>query len=194
VLFTFKYCGDKKEEEITLKENSALIQEQLKNVSKLIVTEGHFSEVFTYKNSKAVFGDLLEAKKKALVVVNADVTVSYDLSKITYKIDETTKTFQVLSIPKEAIKISPDFEYYDIQEDYFNQFDAKDYNSIKETVKKQLMKKIEASDLKANAKNRLLSELSKFYILTNSLGWTLKYNTNPVNGLNELNNLEGVLD
>jgi site-specific recombinase XerD len=92
------------------------------------------------------------------------------------------------------MKISPDFEYYDIQEDYFNQFDAKDYNSIKETVKKQLMKKIEASDLKANAKNRLLSELSKFYILTNSLGWTLKYNTNPVNGLNELNNLEGVLD
>jgi hypothetical protein len=194
VLFTFKYCGDKKEEEITLKENSALIQEQLKNVSKLIVTEGHFSEVFTYKNSKAVFGDLLEAKKKALVVVNADVTVSYDLSKIEYKVDETTKTLNVLSIPKEEIKISPDFEYYDIQEDYFNQFDAKDYNSIKETVKKQLMKKIEASDLKANAKNRLLSELSKFYILTNSLGWTLKYNTNPVNGLNELNNLEGVLD
>lgn len=76
VLFTFKYCDDKKEEEITLKENSALIQEQLKNVSKLVVTEGHLTEVFTYKNSKAVFGDLMESKKKAIVVVNADVTVS----------------------------------------------------------------------------------------------------------------------
>ena len=56
VLFTFKYCGDKQEEKITLQENSALIQKQVKNVGKLVVTEGHFSEVFTYKNSKALFG------------------------------------------------------------------------------------------------------------------------------------------
>lgn len=85
-------------------------------------------------------------------------------------------------------------EYYDIQEEYFNQFNAKDYNAIKETVKKQLMKKIEVSDLKVNAKNRLLSELSKFYILTNSLGWTLKYKENPLQDLNELKRLEDFLD
>ena len=64
VLFSFKYCGDKKEEQTVLKENSALIQEQLNNVSKLVVTEGHFSEVFTYENSKRIFGDLIEAEKK----------------------------------------------------------------------------------------------------------------------------------
>ena len=194
VLFTLKYCEDKKEEEITLKENSALIQEQLKNVSKLVVTEGHFTEVFTYKNSKAIFGDLMESKKKAIVVVNADVTVSYDLSKIEYRIIESTKTLQVISIPKEELKISPDFEYYDIQEEYFNQFEAKDYNIIKETVKKQLMKKIEASDLKTNAQNRLLSELSKFYIVTNSLGWTLKYNEKPIKDFNALKDLDAILD
>jgi hypothetical protein len=109
VLFTFKYCDDKKEDKIVLKENTALIQEQIKNVGKLVVNEGHFSEVFTYKNSIAVFGDLLEAKKKAIVIVNADVTIGYDLSKIEYKIDEASKTLQILSIPKEEIKISPDF-------------------------------------------------------------------------------------
>lgn len=190
VFFTFKYCGDKKNEQTIIKENSALIQEQLKNVSKLVVTEGHFSEVFTYENSKRVFGDLLEAEKKAIVVVNADVTVAYDLSKIEYNIDETTKTLQILSIPEEEIKISPDFEYYDIQADYLNPFEAKDYNEIKKTVRKQLMKKIEASDLKSNAQNRLLSELSKFYILTNSLGWTLEYNQTPVESLESLNTLK----
>ncbi|WP_417871105.1 DUF4230 domain-containing protein [Winogradskyella sp.] len=190
VLFTFKYCGDKKNEQTIIKENSALIQEQLKNVSKLVVTEGHFSEVFTYENSKRVFGDLLEAEKKAIVVVNADVTVAYDLSKIEYNIDETTKALQILSIPEEEIKISPDFEYYDIQADYLNPFEAKDYNEIKKTVRKQLMKKIEASDLKSNAQNRLLSELSKFYILTNSLGWTLEYNQTPVESLEGLNTLK----
>lgn len=190
VLFTLKYCGDKKNEQTIIKENSALIQEQLKNVSKLVVTEGHFSEVFTYENSKRVFGDLLEAEKKAIVIVNADVTVAYDLSKIEYNIDETTKTLQILSIPEEEIKISPDFEYYDIQADYLNPFEAKDYNEIKKTVRKQLMKKIEASDLKSNAQNRLISELSKFYILTNSLGWTLEYNQTPVESLEGLNTLK----
>ena len=194
ILFTFKYCGDKKEDKIELRESTALIQEQIKNVGKLVVTEGHFSEVFTYKNSKAVFGDWLEAKKQAIVVVNADVTIGYDLSKIEYKIDEDNKILQILSIPNEEIKINPDFEYYDIQADYLNQFEAKDYNVIKETVSASLMKKIEASDLKSNAKNRLISELSKFFMLTNSLGWTMQYNENPVKDLNQLENLEGVLD
>ena len=55
ILFTFKYCGDKKEDRIILQEHSALIQEQLKNVGKLVVIEGHFSEVFNYKNSKEIF-------------------------------------------------------------------------------------------------------------------------------------------
>lgn len=190
VLFTFKYCSDKKEDKVTLQEHTALIQEQVKNVGKLIVTEGHFSEVFSYKNSKAIFGDLIEAEKKALVVVNADVTIAYDLSLIEYDIDELTKTLRILSIPKEEIKISPDFEYYDIQADFLNQFEANDYNSIKETVKKQLMKKIEASVLKSNAQNRLISELAKFYILTNSLGWTLEYNQNPIESSDQLQELK----
>ncbi|WP_026753925.1 DUF4230 domain-containing protein [Sediminibacter sp. Hel_I_10] len=194
VLFTFKYCGDKNNEEITIQENSALIREQIRNVGKLIVTEGHFSEVFTYKNTKAVFGNLINTEKKALVVVNADVTVAYDLSKIEYIINEDTKTLQILSIPEAEIKINPDFEYYDVQADYLNPFQAKDYNNIKNTVKKQFRKKIEASELKTNAENRLISELSKFYILTNSLGWTLTYNGATVKAADQLENLQPLKD
>ncbi|MDO5979713.1 DUF4230 domain-containing protein [Flavivirga spongiicola] len=175
ILFSFKYCGDKQEDKIVLQESSELIQEQIKNVGKLVVTEGHFSEVFNYKNSKDIFGDYFTSEKKALVVVNAEVTIAYDLSKIEFEVDNTNKTLTILSIPKEEIKINPDLEYYDIQSDFFNPFEAKDYNDIKKIVKESLDKKLEASDLKTNAKNRLISELSKFYILTNSLGWILKY-------------------
>ena len=190
ILFSFKYCGEKRENKIILKENSALIQEQIKNVGKLIVTEGHFSEVFTYKNSKDIFGDLLSVEKKALVVVNAEVTIAYDLSKIEFEVNETNKTLTILKIPEEELKINPDLEYYDVQADYLNPFEAKDYNDIKNTVKATLLKKIEASDLKANAKNRFISELSKFYILTNSLGWTLKYNENPMQSIEDLKGLK----
>lgn len=190
ILFSFKYCEEKKESRIVLQENSALIQKQIRNVGKLVVTEGHFSEVFNYKNSKDVFGDYFTSEKKALVVVNADVTIAYDLSKIDFEVDEVTKTLTIISIPEEEIKISPDFEYYDIQADFLNPFEAKDYNAIKNIVKGALNKKIEKSDLKNNAQNRLISELSKFYILTNSLGWTLKYNESSINNIEDMNGLE----
>ncbi len=186
ILFTFKYCGDKNDEKVKLQEHTSLLQEQIKNVGKLVVTEGHFSEVFTYENSKAIFGDLLEAKKQAIVIVNADVTVGYDLSEMTYEIDEVNRVLRIINIPEEEIKINPDLEYYDIQADFFNQFEAKDYNEIKSTVKASLMKKIEASELKSNAQNRLISELSKFFILTNTLGWTLEYNENPIQSSEQL--------
>lgn len=189
VLFGYRYIFNDNDKTI-LQENSALIQEQIRNVSKLVVTEGHFSQVFTYKNSKAIFANLVNVEKKALVVVNADVTVSYDLSQIQYELDEDTKTLKILSIPKEEITINPDFEYYDVTADFLNPFEAEDYNKIKDKVKGQLMKKIEASNLKSNAQNRLISELSKFYILTNSLGWTLQYEGNSIRSSDDLQNIK----
>lgn len=190
ILFSFKYCDDNRKNTIELRESSALIQKQINNVGKLVVTEGHFSEVFNYKNSKEILGEYLTSEKKALVVVNASVSIQYDLNKIEFEIDEANKTLRILSIPEEEVKIFPDLEYYDIQSDFLNPFEAKDYNDIKNIVRASLEKKIEASELKTNAKNRLLSELSKFYILTNSFGWTLTYNENPLTSMEALKQIK----
>lgn len=180
VILMFRYCEFKDRDTSTIEE-TALIQEQIRNVGKLIVTEGHFSEVLTFKDQERYFMGLLTAEKKALVVVNADVTVAYDLSKIQYDIDEANKTITIKNIPKEEIKISPDLKFYDVEQNGFNEFSAEDYNKINATVKTNLKKKIEKSSLKTNAQNRLLSELSKILILTNTMGWTLQYNGQPVN-------------
>lgn len=181
VVLIFRSCSEDKNEQSILKENSMLIQDQISNVSKLIVTEGNFAEVYNYKDSQELFGPLITADKKALVVVNAEVTVAYDLSKVDFEVDEANKTLFIKSIPEPEIKINPDFEYYDVTADYLNPFDAADYNKIKRNVNASLMKKIEVSTLKTNAQNRLISELSKFYVLTNSLDWKLVFNDQPVN-------------
>lgn len=186
LVFIVRSCNDKREDKSILEENSMLIQQEITNVSKLVVTEGHFAEVYNYKDSKELFGPLLRAEKKALVVVNADVTVAYDLSKIDFEIDEATKTVKIKNIPDAEINLNPDFEYYDVTADYLNQFDAADYNKIKKTVKASLMKKVEASALRTNAENRLISELQKFYILTNSMGWRLTYQEQTIESLDGL--------
>lgn len=188
VLFVFNKCKNDQNTEVI--EHSALIEKQLKNVSKLVVTEGNFSEVFSYKKSKAIFGDLIEVEKKALVVVNAEVTIAYDLSKIEFDLDEENKVLTITKIPEPELKIYPELEYYDVQADFLDPFQAEDYNAINKTVKQQIAKKIEASNLKNNAKDRLISELSKFYILTNSLGWTLQFNQSPINNPEDFNTLK----
>ncbi|SDZ96412.1 Protein of unknown function [Flavobacterium gillisiae] len=175
VVLLFKYCEFKKEDDSAIDYNTNLIQQQIVNVGKLVVTEGHFSEVVTYKNKAEYLMGIVSFDKKALIVVNADVTVAYDLHKMKYDIDEKNKTISILSIPKEEIKISTDIQFYDVEQSKLNPFTGDDYNKINKSVKANLAKKIEKSTLKTNAQNRLVSELSKFLILTNSLGWTLKY-------------------
>lgn len=175
VILLFKYCDFKKNDQDDISYNTNLIQQQIVNVGKLVVTEGHFSEVITYKNQQKYLMNMVSFEKKALIVVNADVTVAYDLQKMKYDIDEKNKTITIVSIPKEEIKISPDIQFYDVEQSKLNPFTGDDYNKINKSVKANLAKKIEKSTLKLNAKNRLISELSKILILTNTMGWTLQY-------------------
>ncbi len=55
MVFTFRYCENRNSERDQLEESTALIQQQIKNVGKLVVTEGTFSQVYTYNDSKKVF-------------------------------------------------------------------------------------------------------------------------------------------
>jgi hypothetical protein len=104
-----------------------------------------------------------------------------------YDIDEKNKTITILNIPKEEITINPDIQFYDVEQSKLNPFTGDDYNKINKSVKVNLAKKIENSSLKTNAQNRLISELSKILILTNSMGWKLQYNGKTIETEKELN-------
>ncbi|WP_378178200.1 DUF4230 domain-containing protein [Aquimarina sp. SS2-1] len=186
VVISINYFITQSKTQKTELQSSDLILDQIKNVGKLVVTEGHFSEVITYKDAKKYYLDILTAEKKAIVVVNAGVTVSYDLSKIEHIIDEVNKTLTITKIPEAEININPNIRYHDLEEDFFNQFNPEDHNLIQKEVIRQLNKKIEASTLKSNAENRLISELQKIYILTNSLGWKLVYKGQSVTDSEQL--------
>jgi len=190
IVFGLRYCENRKDNREQLEANTALIQKELKNVGKLIVTEGSYAQVFSFNDSKDLLYGLTYARKKALIVVNAKATIAYDLSKINKVVDETTRTVTITNIPEPELSINPNIQYYDVTQDYLNQFTASDYNKIKERIEKSLRKKIEASELRTNAENRLISELQKIYILTNSMGWTLQYNTTVIEDERDLQTLK----
>ena len=107
IVLLFKFCDFKKQDTSSLESNTNLIQQQIVNVGKLVVSEGHFAEVLTYKDKDEYFGGIVSFDKKALLIVNADVTVSYDLHQIKYDIEEKNKILTILNIPKEEIKKLP---------------------------------------------------------------------------------------
>ena len=168
--------------------DTELIAQQMKNVSKLVVNEAKISQVYNYKDEKS-FMNLMSFDKKALVVVNADVQIMYDLSKLEYVVDESTKTLRITHIPKEEIKINPDIKIYDVEESRFNAFRGSDYNEIQEKVRKQFFDQIKNSNIEKNAENRLVSELSKFLVVTKSLGWTLQYQEQIINSTEDIGTL-----
>lgn len=174
LFFGYQYFTKSKDNS-TIEYDTALIQSQIKNVAKLVVTEGHFSEVLTYKDQRKTYVPGLTFDKKALVIVNAEVTVAFDMSQLTYDIDAENKILTLTNIPEEEIKIYPELKYYDTESSRFNEFTGTDYNKIAKIAKANIAKKIEKSTLKSNAKNRLVSELSKLLIVTKSMGWKLEY-------------------
>jgi hypothetical protein len=190
LVFGLRYCEHQKDKREQIQVNSALIQKQLNNVSKLIVTEGTYAQVFTYEDSKKFYFDVFSANKKALIVVNATATISYDLSLIESEISEETETVRITYIPEPELAINPNIEYYDISQDYLNQFEAEDYNKIKNRIDSELREKIEASALVTNAQNRLISELQKIYVLTNSMGWELQYKSTSITNEEALQTLK----
>ena len=177
------------ESDAEIRSQSVLIRDQISNVGKLIVSEGNYNEVFTFEDSKKVFGAYLTAEKKALIMVKTKVTIAYDLHDITYSIDSINKVLRLTYIPPEEISVYPELEYYDVQSDFFNPFNAEDYNRIKEEVSQKVLQKVNKSVLKSNAQNRLISELAKFHILTESMGWTLMYRTQEINTQEDFNHL-----
>lgn len=194
IVFVLRYCEHQKDNREQLEAGTALIQKELNNVGKLVVTEGSYAQVFTYEDSKNLYAGLINVSKKALVIVNAEASISYDLGLIETHIDEEARTVTITKIPQPELKIDPNIEYYDIQQDYLHQFSAADYNLIKDRIEASLRKKIEASQLVSNAENRLISELQKLYIVTSAMGWTLKYGEQPIRDADDFGNFRQLPD
>ncbi len=170
-----QYCDHNRGSHDTVVYNTSLIKQQLKQVGKLVVTEGEFSQVHNYNSAKKYYFDALTFDKKALVIVNAKALVGYDLSQLEVTVDSVAKTVVIRSIPEPELTVVPDIKYFDMEDGIFNQFEAADFNRIQEKVVDSLKVTIAKSSLMTNAQNRLISELQKIYVLTNSMGWTLTY-------------------
>lgn len=165
---------------------SELIEKEVRSVSKLIVTEVSYAKVYTYENTKSYGWDFFSSQKKALVVSNAKAQVIYDLKKLNYTIDSERKEIVFSQLPKPSVNINPNLNFYELNNGILNTFEARDFNSMKQKITKDIERQIKSSDIFKNADDRLLTELTRIFALSNSMGWTVVYDGKSVGNAAEI--------
>lgn len=152
-------------------ENADVIIDRIESVKKIIVTEGYFSEIYSYKEADRYFYNYIEFEKKAILLVKGKATVSYDLTKMDYAVDKDSKTITLVNKPAPQVSVEPEIQYFDLQESTFNTFDRDDYNKLNSRAVIKLKEKIEKSDLKQVVREELETTLNDIQIVGKELGW-----------------------
>jgi hypothetical protein len=189
LFFSIKSFFDSNENKERLISETSLIEKEINNVRKLIVTEMKYAKVYTYENTKSYGWEYFTSQKRAIIISNARAQISYNLKDLEHQIDPESKTIYITYIPKPELRIDPDLIFYQIDDGLVNRFEGRDYNNIKKKIKADLKEEIENDAVMKNAQNRLLSELSSLYIVSSSLGWKLMYNETEINSTKEMDTI-----
>ena len=158
------------------KEESVVLLEKIRYVSKMITIEGDFSEIMQFEDVKDVFLKLVTSKKKAIVLANAKVLVGFDMKKIRLQSNTNNKKLVLEYFPEpEIISIETDIKYYDVKGGFFNKFAAADLSELNKKVKQNIEKKIPDSELLLLSKTKALETVEMIEQLVSTFGWKLDY-------------------
>ena len=153
-------------------DDSTVLVEQIRQVSKLVTVEGDVYELFNRTQTRDVTIYLpLPAKlsfdKQASVQVTGKVLVGFDLSQMNVEVDEAAKTVRLTNLPNaEILAIDHEIVYKDLDESWFNSFTAKDYSALNKAAKERLRDKAVASKLleRAEVEGNTVLETIRFLV------------------------------
>ncbi|MCB0472082.1 MAG: DUF4230 domain-containing protein [Flavobacteriaceae bacterium] len=174
-------------------EQSVVLLEKIRNVSKMITVEGDFSEIMHFEDVKDVFLSLVSSRKKAIVLANARVLIGFDMKKIRLKSNPERKTLSLEFFPDpQILSIETDIQYYDVKNGLFNKFAANDLSGLNKKVRENIEAKIPDSELLISAKDKALDTVKMIEQLVSTFGWHLDYSSIEIeNTLAERRKLHG---
>lgn len=158
------------------KEQSVILLEKIRNVSKLITVEGDFNEVMHFSDVKNSLLNMVSSKKKAIVLANAKVFIGFDMKKVIFEANASKRLLNVVSFPDpEVLSIETDVEFYDVQNGLFNKFDAEELTELNKKVKQNIIEKIPDSPLLRTAQTQAIETINIMEQMVETFGWKLTY-------------------
>lgn len=159
---------------IQKQQNTVVLLEKIKKVTKLVTVEGYFSELYTYQDYKTYDWALL--RKKAILKVDATVTAGYDLEQVNFTLDSLSKIIYIDNLPEPSIlSIDPKISYYDLQESVFNSFSALELTQLNKDARQMILQKSGQSQLLSSAKAQGNDILDMIQIIAEQAGWKVQY-------------------
>ena len=155
--------------------NAQILLERMKDVQKLVTVEGHFSEIYDYKDYYIY--DISPFRKKALIRVKATVLAGFDLDSMSMQIDSINRIIHITHLPDaEILSIDHELDYYDIHEGSFNQFDEAKLNELNSGAKNFIEQHALESGLLGRAEQRKQDFLDNLRLQAKAMGWIIKSN------------------
>lgn len=153
--------------------------EQIKNVSKIVNTEGFYSEVYTETDTKTFYG--IPSTKKIIIKVRARVMAGYDLNNIKIEVDSFAKKIKVTGFNSpQIIGIEPEIQYYDVNNGVFNQFSADDYSRLNQKAIDTIRYSALHSNLLLNVVKQGMSNFQSLQVLAQQMGWRIEFENTPI--------------
>lgn len=159
-----------------VKEATVLL-EKIETVAKLVTVEGHFSELYSYKDYWRYDWPIF--RKKAILRVQAKVSVGYDLSNMQIDANQTERTMVIRNIPEqpEILSVDHEVDYFDLKQGTFNSFTETDYNDLMEDAKRFIEQKALESELIDSAEAQGIEILDLIRFLVENAGWEVHFET-----------------
>lgn len=159
--------------------DSHVIAYEIKKLNKMIVAEQVFSDVYSHKNSRYLPGlqEFFSFDKKVLLLVNAKVLATYDLSKLDVTVDSAHKTILIKKVPDLEIQTYPEVKFFDLEQSSFNSFGKDELNGIQKRAIEHIERSIDKEKLQKEAHAQLIENLSNIYLLAKAYGWKIKDET-----------------
>ena len=161
-------------------EQSVILLEKIRNVSKLITVESDFSEIMHYSDAKNILLNLVSSHKKAIVMANSKVLIGFDMKKMLLDADASRKLISITHFPApEVLSIETDVEYYDVSNGLFNRFAASDLTLLNKKVRENIEAKIPQSGVLHTAQSKALETVKMIEQIVNTFGWNFSYPALP---------------
>ncbi len=158
------------------KEQSVVLLEKIRSVSKLITVEGNMNEVMHFQDEKNAMLNMFSSTKKAIVMANAKVFIGFDMKKMRFDANADKRQIKVTSFPEpEVLGMETHMDFYDVKNGIFNKFEATDLTELNKKVKQNFTDKIPESDLLHSAKLKAIDTLKVMEQMVGTFGWELKY-------------------
>jgi hypothetical protein len=156
-----------------IKNESVVLLEKVEKVFKVVLAEGHFSEIYDHASQSEVLFGLATVNKKALIVAKAKVLVGFDFAKVKVRWEEGSRKMIIEEFPEpEILSTDSDYKFYDIDHGMFNKFKNEEYTALLADAKQTMQNQAIASELPKIAKKQAVVMLSQ---MASSMGWNIDF-------------------